>query len=119
MALALATRDLGSEGVETLLPEATESLKPEVYLLQGPRLDRVYTARTVVAHGRKSTIAKHPQVLRHSRLRNTELALDNGNNSARGMFALGEQLKDPTSDGISEYVECVHQFSPEASLSPV
>jgi hypothetical protein len=64
LALALARSDLGSEGVETLLPEATESLKPGVYLLQGPGLDRVDAARAVDAHCRKSTVSKHPQVLR-------------------------------------------------------
>jgi hypothetical protein len=70
-ALVLATSDLGGESVETPLPEATEPVKPGVYLLQGPGLDRVYAARTLVPHSRKSALAKHAQVLRHSRLRNT------------------------------------------------
>ena len=47
-------------------------------------------------------------MLRHGRLRDPELRLDDRRDRPRRQLAIGEQLEDPATDGVSEDVERVH-----------
>jgi hypothetical protein len=47
-------------------------------------------------------------MLRHPRLRDPELGLDELSDLARGLLAIGEQIQDPASDRITENIEGVH-----------
>ena len=47
-------------------------------------------------------------MLRHGRLGDPELRLDDRGDLSRGQLAVSEQLQDPSPDRVSEYVERVH-----------
>ncbi len=47
-------------------------------------------------------------MLRHGRLRNPELCLNDRTDRSGGHLAIGQQLQDPASDGVSEDIECMH-----------
>jgi hypothetical protein len=53
-------------------------------------------------------LAQHPQVLRHARLGDAELLLHERGHLAGRALAVGEQLKDPAPDRVTEDVERVH-----------
>src|SRR5262245_19077956 len=65
----LASRDLGGERLQLLLPEAAELREPGVGLAQWCGLDRIEPAWAVHSHPRKPGLAQHLEVLRHRRLR--------------------------------------------------
>ena len=57
-------------------PESTELSQPGVHLLKWFRFQPVETALRVHGGFNEAGLAQHSQVLRHSRLRHTKLALD-------------------------------------------
>jgi hypothetical protein len=107
-ALAPAAAELGAEGVEALVPEAAVALEPAVDLLQGRGVDGVQAPGAVGADGGEAVLAQDAQVLRHARLRDAELGLDDGTDGARGLLAVGEELEDAPADRVAEDVERVH-----------
>ena len=107
MAFRFAPRDLGGECIETLFPKTAELREPGVHFLQGPGADRVEAARTVRTDFCKPAFAQHPQVLRHTRLRNAELSVNHGNNSAGTLFSVCQNLKHAAADRVAENIEGV------------
>jgi hypothetical protein len=107
-ALALAASEFGRERVEALTPEPAEMVEPVVQLVERLGVDRVETAGALGPDGREPALAEDPQVLRHGRLRDPELGLDDRGDRPGRQLAIGEQLQDPASDWVSEDVECVH-----------
>ena len=47
-------------------------------------------------------------MLRHGRLRDPELGLDDGGDRPGGQLAVGEELEDPPPDRVAQDVERVH-----------
>ena len=82
----------------------------------GVGVDGVEPAGALGSDGREPAVAQHPQVLRHGRLRDAELRLDDGGDRARGQLAIGEQLEDPAPDRVAEDVERVHARILEGGL---
>ena len=74
----------------------------------GGGIDGVQPPRAVGAHGRETRLAQHAQVLRHRRLRDAELALDDLAELAGAALSVGEELEHAPAHRISEDVECVH-----------
>ena len=63
--------------------------------------------------GREPAVAEDLEVLRHGRLRDPELRLDDGGDRSRRQLAVCEQLEDPATDRVPEDVERVHGRSIE------
>ena len=106
--LALATRELGRERVEALVPEPPEVVEPVVELAHRCGVDRVQPAGAFGPDRRKPAVAEDLEVLRDRRLRDAELRLDDLRDRARGALAVGEELEDPAADGVTQDVERVH-----------
>ena len=106
--LPLAAGKLCRQRVEALVPEPPERLEPGVELPEWSGVDRVQSARAVWPNGRKPAVTEDLEVLRHGRLRNPELLLDDRRDRTRRDLAVSEQLEDPASNGIPKDVECVH-----------
>jgi hypothetical protein len=83
-------------------------VKPDVDLLQRRRVDLVKPSGAVRADGCEPGLPQHPQVLRHRRLRDPELPLDDPGDRAGGLLAVGEQLQYPASHRVAEHVERLH-----------
>ena len=107
-ALALAARELRRERVEALIPEAPEGFDPVVDLAERRGADRVQPARALGPDVRETAIAQDPKVLRHRRLRDPELRLDDRRDRPRCQLPGSEQLEDPATDRVSENIERVH-----------
>src|SRR5438445_5809690 len=108
-AFSLAAGELGCQGVQVRCPVAAEAIEPRVHVLQGLVLYSVETARPVRPNGSEAAIAQHLEVLRHGRLGDAELSLNDLADGTRGLFAIGEQLQDAASDGVTEDVEGMHR----------
>src|SRR5262245_39942984 len=100
-AAALAARDLGGQGFEAVLPKSSELVEPRVDLLQRPGIDRVNPLRARHPHRREAAVAQHLQVLRHSRLRDAELALNHRNDVAGAMLPISEQFQNAPPDRVA------------------
>src|SRR5882672_1843584 len=109
--IALAAGNLGRQRFELMLPEPAELAHPRIDLAQRPGLDRIDAARSISAHIRKAALAQHLEVLRDRRLRDTELALDDGDDVARALLAARQQLQNPAANRVAEDIESVHQPS--------
>ena len=107
-ALALAAGELGRERVEPLVQEPAEVVEPVVELAERRCIDGVEPARALRPDRREPAVAQDLEVLRHGRLRDPELGLDDGRDRPRGQLAVGEQLEDPAPDRVSQDVERVH-----------
>jgi hypothetical protein len=106
-ALLFAARDLGGECMEMLFPKAAELREPGIHLLERAGTYRVQAARTVRTDFCKPAFAQHPQVLRHTRLRNAELSVNHGNNSAGTLFSVCQNLKHAAAHRVAENIEGV------------
>src|SRR5215813_14280576 len=100
--IALATGNLGRQRFELMLPEAAELAHPGVDLAQRPGLDRIDAARAIRAHIGKAAVAQHLEVLRDRRLRDAELALDDGDDVARALLATRQQLQNTAANRVAE-----------------
>jgi hypothetical protein len=60
---------------------------------------------------RETTLSQHLQVLGYGGLSDTELAADDFDDLAGGMFALAEDFQDASPDGVGKNIECMH-YSP-------
>src|SRR5262245_52963520 len=107
--VAFAAGDLSGERVEPMRPEAAELVEPGIHLPQRRGIDGIDAARAVDPHAGEAGVAQHLEVLRHCRLGDAELALDDSDNVARAMLAAPEQLQDAAPDRIAQDVEGVHQ----------
>ena len=84
-------------------------VEPVVQLVERRGIDRVEAAGALGPNGRESAIAEDLEVLRHGRLRDPELCLDDRTDRTGGHLTIGQQLQDPAPDGVSEDIECVHR----------
>ena len=75
----------------------------------GDGIDGVEPAGALGADRGEPVVPQHPQVLRHSRLRDAELPLDDLGDRTGGPLPIGEQLQDPAPDRITEDIEGVHE----------
>ena len=57
---ALASGDLGAEGIEALAPEGPEVVEPGVDLAEGCGIEAVDPPGAVGAHGREAVVSQHP-----------------------------------------------------------
>ncbi len=62
----------------------------------------------VGADRREAGLAEHAEVLRHRRLRDAELVLDDLAQLAGTELAVGEQLEQASPHRVAQDVECVH-----------
>ena len=108
-AFPLAAGELGRERVEPLIPEPAELVEPVVELAERRRVDGVEPPRALGPDRREPAVAQNLEVLRHGRLRDPELRLDDGRDRPRSQLAVGEQLEDPSPDRVSQDVESVHE----------
>ena len=88
---------------------AAEVGEPVVELAERRRVDGVEPAGALGSDVREPAVAQDLEVLRHGRLRDPELGLDDGRDRPRGQLAIGEQFEDPPADRVSEDVERVHE----------
>lgn len=93
-------------------PENAETLDPFIDLAERRRVDDVNTARTLSPRVRETALAQNTQMLRNSGLTDAKLGLNDVDNFTGGLFAIGEQLKDPPPHGIAKHIEGMHQVSP-------
>ena len=96
------------ERIEPGAPVLTELIKPVINLPQRSRIDGVKSARSFGAYGGKTGLPEHSQVLRHRRLSYAELCRDRCHHRTGRMLARGQELEDPTPDGITEDIQRVH-----------
>jgi hypothetical protein len=106
-ALPRAARKLGRERVEPLIQELAEMVEPGVELTERWCVDGIEPPRAHRPDGREPAVAQDLEVLRHGRLRDPELGLDDGGDRPRAQFAIGEQLEDPPPNRIAKNVERV------------
>ncbi len=71
-----ATREVGRERVESLLPEAAERVEPCVDVVERRRVDGVEPPGALGPDRREAALAQDLEVLRDGRLRDPELGLD-------------------------------------------
>ena len=76
MLLAIHAVEVPLQGIEVSGPEAAELSQPGVHLLKWFRSQPVQTSLCIHCGLHETRLAQHSQVLRHSRLRHTKLALD-------------------------------------------
>ena len=117
--LALASSDFRCERVQSLRPGATQAIEPRVDLRERRAGELVDATLPVYAGAREVRVAKHAQVLRHSRLRDVELTLNRLDNLAGCPRLLGQQLEDAAPNGIAEDVERLHYGAASGAGSPV
>ena len=103
-----ATSQLGAERIEPGAPVLTELIKPVINLLQRSRIDGVKSVRSFGAYGGETGLPEHSQVLRHRRLSYAKLCRDRCHHRTGRMLARGQELEDPTPDGITEDIQRVH-----------
>ena len=94
--------------MKALSPKAAKLVEPGVHFLERPGIHGIDTARPIDANCRKPALAQHAQVLRHGRLRNTELPLDHLDDCAGSVLTCREDLKDAPSNRVAENVKGVH-----------
>src|SRR4051794_5620130 len=104
-ALAFAAGELGLERVEVRGPEASEAVEPGVGVAETGGVDRVEATCAVGPGGGKSGCAQYAQVGGDARLRDAELALNDGTDGPGCQLAVGEELEHAATDGIAEDVE--------------
>ena len=75
----------------------------------GAESDGVQPPRALGADRREAAVAQDLEMLRHGRLRDPELGLDDGGDRARSRLPFGEELEDPPPDRVAEDVERVHR----------
>lgn len=80
-----------------------------INLPQPSRVDGVKSARSFGAYGGEAGLPEHSQVLRHRRLSDAKLRRDRCHHSTGRMLARGQELEDPTPDGITEDIQSVHK----------
>ena len=80
-----------------------------INLPQRSRVDGVKSARSFGAYGGEAGLPEHSQVLRHRRLSDAKLRRDRCHHSTGRMLARGQELEDPTPDGITEDIQSVHK----------
>ncbi len=68
--------EVAFESIQVIGPEPTERSQPGIRLLKWLRFQPVETALSVHRGFHETGLSEHPQVLGHSRLRHTKLALD-------------------------------------------
>ncbi len=68
--------EVAFESIDVSGPEAAELSQPCIYLLKWFRPKPVEPALRIHSRLDETSVAQHPQVLGHGRLRHTELALD-------------------------------------------
>jgi hypothetical protein len=107
-AFALAPRKLGGKRIQWLCPEPPIPVQPRVDLLQRRWIDGVEAAGAIRSHSRESTVAQHPEMLRHRRLGDPELGLHDGADLAGRLLAVCEQFQDPAPHRITEDIERMH-----------
>ena len=103
-----APGELGGERVQALLPEPVEGLEPRIDLLERLGADGVQAAGAVGSDRREPAVAQDPEVLRHGRLGDAELGLDDRGDRAGWELAVGQELEDPPPHRVAEDVERVH-----------
>ena len=103
-----ASGQLGAEGVQSLLPGAAQLRHPCLDLVEGGGLDGVQPPGAIGADGREPVLPKHPQVLGHRRLADPELGADPRRDIAGRALLLGEELQDPSTNGVTHDVERLH-----------
>jgi hypothetical protein len=81
---------------------------PVVDLTERCGIDGVQPTRAFGADRREPALPQHLEVLGHGRLGDPELRLDDGRDGPGRELALGEQLEDPSSDGVAQDIERVH-----------
>jgi hypothetical protein len=86
-----AALDLGTQRVESLVPETPIAVEPHVDLLQRLRIGGIEAASTLGSDGGEAVLPEHPQVLRHPGLGDAEFLLDGRGDGARGLLTVGEQ----------------------------
>ena len=91
-----------------MAPEPSEVVEPVVKLVERCGVDRIEAAGPFGPDARKPALTEDLQVLRNGRLRYPELCLDDRGDRPGRQLAIGEQLQNPASDGVSDDVECVH-----------
>src|SRR5262245_61802032 len=105
----LSTRDFSCEGLEPRAPEPPERLQPDVSLSQRARVNGIDAACPLGTYRRKPALPQDFELLRHGRLRDTELPRDDLDNLAGRMLALDKEFQDTPSNRIAEDIERVHQ----------
>ncbi len=103
-----ATSQLGAERIEPGAPVLPELIKPVINFQQRSRIDGVKSPRSFGAHGGKTGLPEHSQVLRHRRLSYAKLRRDRCHHRTGRMLPQGQELEDPTPDGITEDIQRVH-----------
>jgi hypothetical protein len=105
------TGDLGREGVETLPPERAVAFDSAVEFLDGAWFQPVH-ARRPSGYGRgEPGLAQDPEVAGDRGLGDAELRPDSVGQRTGRPVPLGEELREPASDGVTEDVECVHTIT--------
>lgn len=109
--LAAAAGDLGGEGVEPLPPERAVPFDGVVELVDRAGFQPVHTRRPTRCSGREPGLAQDPEVSGDRGLGDAELSGDDVRQCAGGVVVLGEELDQPSTDRVTEDVECVHVAS--------
>jgi hypothetical protein len=104
----LAASDLGAEGIEPGAPVLAELVEPLINLSQRSGIDGIKPAGPFGTYGRETGFPEHFQMLRDRRLGDSKLCGDRVHHCAGRMLLDGQELHDPTSDGITQDVKCVH-----------
>ncbi len=78
--------------VAAVLPVHAELIEPRVNLSKGGRVDGVDATCALGADACEAVLAQDTQMLRHGGLRDAELALDHGNDLARGVLSSREEF---------------------------
>lgn len=112
---ASATGQLGGQGIEGLAPVRAEAVKPLVDGPKGGRVDGVEPACAFGTDRREPVVPQHPKVLRHGRLRDAELLLNDCGDRTGSPLPVGELLQDSAPNRITENIEGVHEPTMTAS----
>ncbi len=84
-----------------VLPKAAKLAEPGVHHLKWRRVHGIDTARPIDADSGKPAPVQDLQVLRHGRLRNTELPLDHFDKGAGSALTRREKLKDAAPNRVA------------------
>jgi hypothetical protein len=104
----LAASELGAEGIQPRAPVPAELIQPAIHFLQRGGIDGIKPSGPFGAYGGETGLSEHPQMLGHRRLAYPKLCGDRIHHSASRMLARCDELKDPTTDGITQDVKRVH-----------